>query len=324
MTRHLAEWLDMPLSNITRDMVESRHRQIAAAIEARQRAAAAADAERHRARAAAALKAGWPEAAERHCAKAELAAARKITGGHATTNAVMRSLRLLWNFAAERNAGLAANPVRLSRQWYNVPRRDRLVRADDLPRFYQAVKALPNPMHRDYLLLLLFTGLRRREAAALTWDDVDFREQVIRIPAANTKAGRKLDLPMSDVVHDLLVARRAVGKEKFVFAADSASGHIEEPKFALAQVAAACGVHVGPHDLRRSFITVAESSEISVVALKMLVNHSVGNDVTSGYIILSTPRLREAAQTVADRLKELCGIVGPEGVSKLRTEQKKV
>ena len=108
-----------------------------------------------------------------------------------------------------------------------------------------------------------------------------------------------------------------------MFAADSASGHIEEPKFALAQVAAACGVHVGPHDLRRSFITVAESSELSVVALTMLVNHSVGNDVTSGYIILSTPRLREAAQTVADRLKELCGIVGPEGVSKLRTEQKK-
>ena len=106
--------------------------------------------------------------------------------------------------------------------------------------------------------------------------------------------------------------------------ADSASGHIEEPKFALAQVAAACGVHVGQHDLRRSFITVAESSEISVVALKMLVNHSVGNDVTSGYIILSTARLREAAQTVADRLKELCGIVGPEGVSKPRTEQKKV
>ena len=83
-------------------------------------------------------------------------------------------------------------------------------------------------------------------------------------------------------------------------------------------------VHVGQHDLRRSFITVAESREISVVALKMLVNHSVGNDVTSGYIILSTARLREAAQTVADRLKELCGSVGPEGVSKPRTEQKKV
>jgi hypothetical protein len=42
--------------------------------------------------------------------------------------------------------------------------------------------------------------------------------------------------------------------------------------------------------------------------------------VTSGYVVLSTERLRQAAQRVADRLKELCGLKGPEGknVEKLR------
>jgi integrase len=29
-------------------------------------------------------------------------------------------------------------------------------------------------MLRDYVLLLLFTGMRRREAAALRWNEVDF------------------------------------------------------------------------------------------------------------------------------------------------------
>jgi len=46
----------------------------------------------------------------------------------------------------------------------------------------------------------------------------------------------------------------------------------------------------------------------SFFELKMLINHSVGNDVTSGYVIITPQRLREAAQTVADKIKLLCGI----------------
>jgi hypothetical protein len=33
-------------------------------------------------------------------------------------------------------------------------------------------------------------------AADLTWEDVDFRTNIIRVPATLTKSGRKLDLPM--------------------------------------------------------------------------------------------------------------------------------
>jgi hypothetical protein len=34
----------------------------------------------------------------------------------------------------------------------------------------------------------------------------------------------------------------------------------------------------------------------------------LGSDVTSGYVIMNVERLREPAQKVADRLKEMCGI----------------
>jgi integrase len=129
---------------------------------------------------------------------------------------------------------------------------------------------LPNPIARDYLLLLLFTGLRRREAATLRWDCVDFSARIIRLPAASTKAGRKLDLPMSDFVRDLLVARRAAGDTVWVFPSNSKSGHIEEPKFALQQVAATSGIRVSAHDLRRTYATIAESTDISVLAPKAL------------------------------------------------------
>jgi hypothetical protein len=39
--------------------------------------------------------------------------------------------------------------------------------------------------------------------------------------------------------------------------------------------------------------TVAEATDISPMALKALVNHSLGSDVTSGYIQITAERLRE-------------------------------
>jgi len=50
------------------------------------------------------------------------------------------------------------------------------------------------------------------------------------------------------------------------------------------------------------------------MALKALVNHSLGGDVTEGYVQMKIERLREPAQRIADKLKELCGIVPPKTV----------
>jgi integrase len=235
------------------------------------------------------------------------------SSGPAAANGTMRAFRALWNFALDRDGTMPANPVRrLKRAWFPLPPRERLVRADELPAFYKAVDELPSRTHRDYLLLSLFSGLRRREGSELKWSEIDFTERVIRLSARRTKAGRRLDLPMSDFIRDLLVARRALGDDgPFVFGADSKSGHLEEPKFALHQVAEASGITVSVHDLRRTFVTIAEGTDISGIALKALLNHSLGRDVTSGYIRMTVDRLREPAQRICDRLKALCGIEEP-------------
>jgi integrase len=281
--RHLKPWLDLPLRGITAEMVEDRHAAIAAEVKRRNLGNSG----------------GGPAT------------------GAASANGAFRAFRALWNFAADRDSELPANPVRrLKRAWYPVPRRERLVRADQLPAFYNAVNELPNRTARDFILSLTFTGLRRGEAAALRWEEIDFAQKVIRLSAARTKAGRKLDLPMTSFVRELLVARRALGNDGgWVFGGDSRSGHIEEPRFALAQVAEATGIRVSCHDLRRTYITVAESSDISPLALKALVNHALGGDVTSGYVQMTAERLRLPAQRVCHRIMELCGITPAEGVA---------
>jgi integrase len=240
--------------------------------------------------------------------------------GPAAANGTMRALRLLWNFVLEKKPDLGPNPVRLRKQWHKLPIRTGLVKAEELPAFYAAVCALLNDVHRDYLLMLLFTGLRRREAAALRWDHIDFKAKTMRIPAESTKSGKKLDLPLSDFLLDMLVARRALGDAGgWIFPSNSAIGNLTEPKYALDAVERASGIEVSPHDLRRTYITVAESCDISVMSLMALVNHSAGKSVTAGYVQLTPERLREPAQKVANKLKELCGIKDVTGnVARLR------
>jgi integrase len=317
--RHLSAWLDLSLRSITRDMVEARHRAIAEEVEQRHAEAAQDAARRHLARAER-VERQWPDAARRHRELWAAASKRKPPSGHATANGVMRALRAVWNYAAERSSDMPANLVRLKRQWHPVQPRERHLRADDMAKFYAAVTKLASPIGRDYLLLVLFSGLRRREADSLGWSDIALQGQTLRIPAERTKGKRKLDLPLTDFVHDLLVARRAIGKTEFVFPAASKSGHLEEPRFFLDQVAASCGVRVSVHDLRRTYITVAESCDISFLALRALVNHSLGKDVTSGYVQMDVNRLREPAQKICDKLKEQCRI---SSASSLRERTKK-
>lgn len=317
--RYLSDWLDRPLRQITGDMVDERHRTIQRDVAAREKERQREATERARKRA----KEKKPEGRARPPQDDEHAIRRT---GHHSADGAMVVLRALWNFAAERDPNLHAlpNPVqRLRRAWFRSPqkdRRERRVRSEQLPAFHGAVRALESTTARDYVLLLLYTGLRREEAASLKWTDLDFAERVIRIPSARTKAGRRLDLPMSDLVHELLVARRAKGKEEYVFPADSERGYIAEPRYPLGEVAKATGIYVSAHDLRRTYIGIAEATDMSPYALKALVNHSAGNDVTAGYLGMGTERLREPAQRVADRIRTLCEIQPPTGekVKRLR------
>ena len=94
--------------------------------------------------------------------------------------------------------------------------------------------------------------------------------------------------------------KAAAGGSDWVFTGTGRSGHLNEPKKAIARVRAASGVNFTLHDLRRTFITVAEGMDISSYTLKRLLNHKNQRDVTAGYIVLNVERLREPMQRIAD------------------------
>jgi integrase len=282
---YLTAWLDAPIRDITAEAVLKRHAAIASEVARRNKG-------------------------------------RRIGGGpttgRATADGTMRALRAVWYHQAELDPTMPPNPVRMRKGWFKVPARKHSVGLDQLPAFYRAVDALESRTARDYLMLLLFTGLRRGEAAALKWNEVKLKDRIIKLPEDRTKTKRPLDLPMSSFVRDLLVSRRALGREgDWVFAANSKSRHIEEPKFALGQVAEACGVAVTAHDLRRTFTTVANGT-ISGRDARALVNHAIGGNVHDDYDMVTVEELREPAQRVCDRMVELCGITDlPEDMARV-------
>ncbi len=237
--------------------------------------------------------------------------------GKAYANLAMRVLRAVFNFAAGKyedaqgRSILPENPVkRLSatRGWYRVERRQTVIKAHDLKPWYQAVMALESThsahkpeVVRDYLLLTLFTELRRQEAASLRWDHVELVDKTLTV--TDTKNHEDHTLPLSDFLFDLLTRRKAEANgSPFVFPGKGEGGYLVEPRKQMVKVTAASGVAFTIHDLRRTFITVAESLDIPAYALKRLLNHKMNNDVTAGYIVADVERLRVPMQKITDYL----------------------
>lgn len=281
---YLADWLTRPAMDITRDMVKTRHLEIATGQRQRQAFKRDSDAQK------------TPDTKRREGA----------------ADNCMRTLRAVLNYAFDDEEGGTAylNPCNIlsskkRKAWFKVERRQTLIKNSDLHAWGKAVMALENDTMRDFLLFLIFTGLRRNEAARLKWSQVDFQEGCFTIP--DTKNGDPHTLPLSDHLYGILAERKdgPAGSSVYVFPGPGEAGHLQEPKRAIQAVTDATGIKFTCHDLRRTFATLAEGLDLSIYTVKALLNHrQPNNDVTGGYIQIETERLREPMQKITIALLE--------------------
>ncbi|WP_353473436.1 integrase arm-type DNA-binding domain-containing protein [Salipiger sp. H15] len=226
--------------------------------------------------------------------------------GETTANNVMRHIRSIYNFVAATQDDFPPNPVQIltqARAWYKERRRQTVITALDLPAWWKAVMAEPE-YSRDFLLTALFTGMRRGELTKLRWENVDLCGRVLHLPT--TKNGDPLNLPLSAFLADLLAQRREANHASpWVLPGPDKSGHLVETKKFLLRVSTGSSVNFTLHDLRRTFITIAESLDVPYYALKRLLNHRTNGDVTGAYIVVNAERLREPVELVAKRILEL-------------------
>ena len=240
---------------------------------------------------------------------------RKVSNesGPALANLEFRFLRALMNFAMgqyENSKGkplVSVNPVsRLSetKAWHRIKRRQTIIDKSDLPKWFKGIRSLRNEDFRDYLTLLLLTGVRRSEGFQLQWSDIDLRNKTFIIQ--DTKNHNPLSLPMGSFLYKMFKERKKTSKSEWVFPGTGRTKHMVDPKGALKEIKETTGIKFSFHDLRRLFITTTDSLDISTYAMKALVNHSLNGDVTGGYIVSDPQRLKEPMQRIETHLLKLC------------------
>lgn len=287
LNSYVKDWLEQPISSITKEMIAQKHREVG----------------------------------DNH--------------GENAANNLMRTIRSLYNFAyILADEKIPPNPVRRlsqARQWYKTERRHTFLKPHEMKPWYDAVIKIENIVIRDYLLLTVFTGLRKQEGLQLKWSDVDMRDRSFTIQHHMAKNNRAHTLPMSNFLYSLFEQLQSRRTNEYIFPGPGAAGHLVEPKKQLdfvesqsllslngvstnkeldkkmedAPDSVVPGISFCLHDLRRTFITVAESLDIPYAALKRLLNHSDGNDVTGGYLQITTDRLREPMERISSKLLEL-------------------
>ncbi|MBX9671473.1 MAG: integrase family protein [Candidatus Obscuribacterales bacterium] len=274
LQRCVSDWLDMPVTKITYEMVQTRHKELTKTTR------------------------------QGTGGEYQANSAIRLVGG--LLNFAMDNY--------ETQAGLPillANPVRKltkNRGWHKERRRRNVIQDCKLRSWYLAVKDLTKHRVRDFLLFILLTGLRKNEAATLQWKDVDLEDRSILIRQEIAKNGEEHRLPLSEFLVVLLKQRKLhTLNSAYVFPGQSGQSHLIDCGDVVDRVIRESGCDFVLHDLRRTFISMAARLGLPRNIVKKLVNHIAGLDATDGYIVLQADDLREPMQRITDRFLLLMG-----------------
>lgn len=218
--------------------------------------------------------------------------------GPTAANHAGRLLRTIYNYASRRLDDLPPNPC-VAIEWFPEREQRDVIDPRDLPEWWTAAANLDNPVRAAYWRFLLFSGLRKTDAASIRWSEISHSG----IHRPNPKGGRTraFTVPITNQLRLLLDEARAAGatlypSSDWVFPADSAAGHI-------IQTCEKAFPTITPHDLRRTYATACIEAGIDPYTVKMLLNHTPDKgDVTARYIRPSNEHIERSAQLVADHI----------------------
>lgn len=229
---------------------------------------------------------------------------------------VMRYHKALADDGVAANLTIPTEVLNDLKQWNPTEARDGSIKLNELKAWFDAVEheSLLNEQQevfRDYLIITLLHGRRRREVSLMRIEQVDIKAGVVSFD--NTKAGREVLLPLTDYAKEIFERRIAHSKRMgspYVFWGGGESGHTEEPRNFINRVRKRTGIHFTTHDLRRTFATIGES-ECSYSELKTMLSHATASDVTARhYVTLDVEQLRKPLERIQEKILRNAGRVG--------------
>ncbi len=199
-------------------------------------------------------------------------------------NGCMRSLRAIYNHARKTARSLPAeNPV-TGVDWNPEKRRNTALSLSDLAPWIEELRAIENPIRREFHLFLLFSGSRPDALKRSRIEHVNFYARILHIPKPKGGEVKAFDIPLSCAMIRCLVRIMRLGRvfyptqsQEWLFPADSVSGHLVEHKEDRTTLSK------WGNDLRQTYRTVAQTTGIADLDIHLLMNHAVPG-VNAGYI----------------------------------------
>jgi len=208
----------------------------------------------------------------------------------ARANRVLANIRRLFSWAVERGI-IEASPVANVRAPGQETARDRVLTDKELRAFLKACETMGEPFG-PLCRLLLLTGQRREEVAALPWAELDLPDAIWHLPAVRTKNKRASDVPLA--AQSVAILEGLMRRSPLVFPAQfSRNGHTEPrplsgfgrakerlDKLMLGELRKVDPEAMLPawtlHDLRRTAASGMARLGIGVHVVEKLLNHVSG------------------------------------------------
>jgi integrase len=218
-------------------------------------------------------------------------------------NLSMRIFRAIYTHARKTARSLPAeNPV-FAVDWNPERRRDTGMGIEDLPRWFDQLREIDNPLRRELHMLILLSGSRPDPIKKIRLEHIDFRKRMVFVPLPKGGELKAFSIPLSTQMLRSIARAMRFGRmmhpeqaQTWLFPADSKSGHIiehKEERFVLS--------HWG-NDLRQTYRTIGQLAGTNEIDIHLLMNHSLPG-VNAGYITRSKlvhSHLRAAQQQISN------------------------
>jgi integrase len=195
-------------------------------------------------------------------------------GRPVSANRCLATLRRLFSWAIERDI-LHRSPMVGIKKPAPETSRDRVLSDSEVASLWKACKQAGYP-YGAMTRMMLLTGARRTEVAAMRWDEISLDKQEWNIPAERTKNGEAHTIPLSQAALGVLGnAPRILGNEH-VFAANRGYARsYAQAKSDLDALMPKCPRWTF-HDLRRTLVSGMARLGIPLHVIEKVVNHTSG------------------------------------------------
>ena len=155
------------------------------------------------------------------------------------------------------------------------------------------------------VIVALNTGMRRGEILNLKWENVDTNQRLIYI--MGSKSGEKREIPINNLLLELLKRLRRSSKSDYVFSHKDGSPFGKVDKSFRSACKRAGIKDLRFHDLRHTFASHLVMSGVDLKTIQELLGHK-SLEMTLRYAHLSPDHKRKAVDNLGEKMRKLVTI----------------